>query len=122
MNRPGFLGGSSDNAGRPEEQHAGAALEEAQRAQLGDPPRVELGLEGELEVVEGLVVRQPAELEAARAATPLEHAESLEMLRILEMGYEIRCVETQRDTIEVDTPEDIAALENYIAGRGDEAR
>ncbi|HXK89693.1 MAG TPA: 3-deoxy-manno-octulosonate cytidylyltransferase [Thermosynergistes sp.] len=54
--------------------------------------------------------------------TPLEHAESLEMLRILEMGYEIRCVETRRDTIEVDTPEDIAALENYLAGRGDEAR
>ena len=39
--------------------------------------------------------------------TPLEVAESLEQLRALEHGYRIRVVETQYDTIEVDTPEDL---------------
>jgi len=57
---------------RPEQQHAGAPLEEAQGAQLGDAPRVELRLEDELEVVEGLVMGQAAEFEATRVAATLE--------------------------------------------------
>jgi 3-deoxy-manno-octulosonate cytidylyltransferase (CMP-KDO synthetase) len=51
--------------------------------------------------------------------TPLEKVESLEMLRVLEEGHTIRCVETFRDTVEIDTPEDVEALEKILkAERG----
>lgn len=46
--------------------------------------------------------------------TDLERTESLEMLRVLEEGYPIRCVKTDRDTIEIDTKEDVIALERYL--------
>jgi len=46
--------------------------------------------------------------------TPLEMVESLEMLRVLEEGYTIRCVETYRDTVEIDTPADVEALEKIL--------
>ncbi|MDO5562485.1 MAG: 3-deoxy-manno-octulosonate cytidylyltransferase [Synergistaceae bacterium] len=46
--------------------------------------------------------------------TPLEKTESLEMLRVLEKGYSIRCVPTERDTIEIDTPEDLEKIEKYF--------
>jgi len=46
--------------------------------------------------------------------TPLEKAESLEMLRVLEMGYSLKCVVTGRDTIEIDTPEDLEKAEKYF--------
>ena len=51
--------------------------------------------------------------------TPLEKTESLEMLRVLEKGYSIKCVPVERDTIEIDTPRDIVALERYLAVNGD---
>ena len=44
---------------------------------------------------------------AALAPTPLEQAESLEQLRVLEHGFTIGTVETTIDTIEVNTPEDL---------------
>ncbi len=52
--------------------------------------------------------------------TPLERSESLEMLRVLEKGHEIRCLETDRDTIEVDSPRDVEMLEEYIGAHGDD--
>jgi 3-deoxy-manno-octulosonate cytidylyltransferase (CMP-KDO synthetase) len=39
--------------------------------------------------------------------TPLESAESLEQLRVLEHGFRIGTVETVVDTLEIDTPEDL---------------
>lgn len=44
---------------------------------------------------------------AALPRTPLEVAESLEQLRVLEHGFRIRTVETQHDSIGVDTPDDL---------------
>lgn len=52
---------------------------------------------------------------ASAPQTPLEKTESLEMLRVLENGHTIRCVETMRDTIEIDTPEDVRKIEQYLA-------
>ncbi|MDR1978481.1 MAG: 3-deoxy-manno-octulosonate cytidylyltransferase [Synergistaceae bacterium] len=51
---------------------------------------------------------------ASRPRTPLEKSENLEMLRVLEKGGVIRCIETDVDTIEIDTPEDVVRFErNY---------
>jgi 3-deoxy-manno-octulosonate cytidylyltransferase (CMP-KDO synthetase) len=47
--------------------------------------------------------------------TPLEVAESLEQLRVLEHGYRIRVVETPYDTIEVNTPEDLERARQHLA-------
>lgn len=52
--------------------------------------------------------------------TPLERVESLEMLRVLERGHSIRCVLTKRDTIEIDTADDVVALERYLREFGDD--
>lgn len=42
---------------------------------------------------------------------PLEHAESIDMLRVLEHGGRVRLVETEIDTHAVDTPEDLRLVE-----------
>lgn len=49
--------------------------------------------------------------------TPLEKVESLEMLRVLEQGHRLLCVETKQDTIEIDTPQDVAKLEQFLQFR-----
>jgi 3-deoxy-manno-octulosonate cytidylyltransferase (CMP-KDO synthetase) len=49
--------------------------------------------------------------------TPLEIAESVDMLRYLEHGRAIQFVETDRTTHGVDVPEDVAVVEQVLAGR-----
>lgn len=46
--------------------------------------------------------------------TPLETAEKLEQLRALEWGYKITVSETERPTVEVDTPEDLRRAEEMM--------
>jgi 3-deoxy-manno-octulosonate cytidylyltransferase (CMP-KDO synthetase) len=51
---------------------------------------------------------------AGLPATPLERAEALEQLRVLEHGYPIRMVETQYDSIGVDTPDDLERVRRLL--------
>ena len=46
--------------------------------------------------------------------TPLERAESIDMLRVLEHGGRVRIVEAQVKTHAVDTPEDLRFVENLM--------
>jgi len=48
----------------------------------------------------------------------LEQFEQLEQLRVLEAGYKIKAIETDRDTIGVDTPEDLIRAEKYLKEQG----
>jgi len=50
--------------------------------------------------------------------TPIEKAEKLEQLRVLENGYKIKVAIVDEDTISVDVPSDIAAVEDYISNKG----
>jgi len=48
--------------------------------------------------------------------TPLEHAESIDMLRLIEHGRRVRLVETTVETHAVDTPEDLRLVETLMEG------
>ncbi len=54
----------------------------------------------------------------ALGESPLERAEKLEQLRLLEAGIPIRCVEVEYESVAVDTPEDILRVEQMIDERG----
>jgi 3-deoxy-manno-octulosonate cytidylyltransferase (CMP-KDO synthetase) len=54
---------------------------------------------------------------AALPQTPLEQAESLEQLRALEHGFRIRAVETDFESIEIDTPEDLERVRQLVTER-----
>lgn len=49
--------------------------------------------------------------------TPLEHAEALEQLRLLENGYQIQAVVTEygEDSLSVDTPDDLEKVRKIVA-------
>ncbi|MGE5248045.1 MAG: 3-deoxy-manno-octulosonate cytidylyltransferase [Verrucomicrobiota bacterium] len=53
---------------------------------------------------------------AALPPSPLEEAERLEQLRVLQAGYRIRVVDVGHDSVGVDTPEDLKAVEEKICG------
>lgn len=46
--------------------------------------------------------------------TPLEAAESVDMMRILEHGLKVRMVATKHSTQSVDTPEDLKLVEGFL--------
>ncbi|MFA6541560.1 MAG: 3-deoxy-manno-octulosonate cytidylyltransferase [Bacteroidota bacterium] len=50
----------------------------------------------------------------ALPVSPLEQAEKLEQLRILENGFTIQCVITEYESIPVDTPEDLEKVRMYF--------
>jgi len=56
---------------------------------------------------------------AVLAPTPLEKCEKLEQLRILEHGGKIMCVETDQDSIGVDSPDDLARANALFAESAD---
>ena len=45
---------------------------------------------------------------------PLESAESVEMLRFLENGYDVKMVKVDDEGLSVDTPEDLTRVEKFI--------
>lgn len=50
------------------------------------------------------------------APTPLEIAESVDMMRVLEHGMKVRMVPTRHNSRAVDTPDDLAMVEQLMAG------
>jgi 3-deoxy-manno-octulosonate cytidylyltransferase (CMP-KDO synthetase) len=51
---------------------------------------------------------------AALEPAPLERAEALEQLRVLESGFAIRMIETSHDSIGVDTPSDLERVRRLV--------
>ncbi|MFH1778445.1 MAG: 3-deoxy-manno-octulosonate cytidylyltransferase [Candidatus Omnitrophota bacterium] len=53
--------------------------------------------------------------------SPLEGIEGLEQLRVLENGYKVKVIETQFDTIGIDTPEDLERAKEILKSRSKSA-
>lgn len=49
--------------------------------------------------------------------TPLEAAEKLEQLRVLENGYKIKVAVVEEDTISVDVPSDVITVEDFLSNQ-----
>src|SRR3989449_10059108 len=52
---------------------------------------------------------------SALSPTPLEQAESVDMLRAIEHGYRVRMVLSPHESFGVDTPEDLRVAEGRLA-------
>ena len=59
-----------------------------------------------------------AEFSSAEDKTPLESIEDIEILRFLEMGWDVRMIEMSDRSHSVDTWEDLAQVERIIRERG----
>ena len=79
-------------------------LQEAERK--GQPFYKHIGLYAYRADVLAAITRLPL--------SPLEQAESLEQLRWIENGYEIRVALTEQQTIGIDTPEDLQQAEVFL--------
>lgn len=55
-----------------------------------------------------------AAFSACERKTPLEQIEDIEILRFLELGWEVRMLEMSADSVAVDNPEDVARAEAAI--------
>jgi 3-deoxy-manno-octulosonate cytidylyltransferase (CMP-KDO synthetase) len=51
---------------------------------------------------------------AQTTKTPLEDEEDIEILRFLELGYEVKMIPVSQSSIAVDTPEDVARVERAL--------
>lgn len=58
---------------------------------------------------------------ASPRKTPLEELEDIEILRFLELGYEVRMVPMSADSIAVDTPEDVGRVLQALECEPEEA-
>lgn len=56
---------------------------------------------------------------AAGAKTPLEAVEDIEILRFLELGFEVRMVEVSQASVAVDVPEDVERVRAALAAAGE---
>lgn len=81
------------------------------------PTDKELGFRGAMkQVCIYAFPRAALEAFAARSTkTPLEAIEDIEILRFLELGYEVRMVEVSGASIAVDVPEDVVRVERALA-------
>jgi 3-deoxy-manno-octulosonate cytidylyltransferase (CMP-KDO synthetase) len=59
-----------------------------------------------------------ARFAAMPSKSPLEAFEDIEILRFLEMGFEVRMIPLSDSSVAVDTPEDISRAEEAIRARG----
>ena len=55
---------------------------------------------------------------SASGKTPLEEIEDIEILRFLELGWEVRMVELSDRSFSVDVPADLEIAERLIRDRG----
>lgn len=46
--------------------------------------------------------------------TPLQHAENLEQLKVLELGHQIKIAIVNEQILSIDTPQDLVKLEEYL--------